>query len=203
MDTCTDKAPVDPSLGMKVTLAAIHARYSNVDQISTDDFYKKWTAIKNSNRQAAESASHDESTSDDLIILDVREKAERDVSFIEDSIWIDSSQDSKANVDTVKSIINEHVKTKPEKNVNLNVVAYCSIGYRSSDLIYNIDKNDIARMVPSSVKINFYNLNGSVFKWANEGKPLVNSGNLSTCFAHPYNAVWGKLLNKKLRKTAL
>ncbi len=43
------------------------------------------------------------------------------------------------------------------------------------------------------------NLEGSIFKWANEGKELVDCNNKKTECCHPYNYLWGKLLETKLR----
>jgi hypothetical protein len=43
------------------------------------------------------------------------------------------------------------------------------------------------------------NLEGSIFKWANEGKKLVDCNNKKTPNCHPYNYLWGKLLESKLR----
>ncbi|MFQ5964533.1 MAG: hypothetical protein ACE5KZ_09635 [Candidatus Scalinduaceae bacterium] len=41
-----------------------------------------------------------------------------------------------------------------------------------------------------------YNLEGSIFKWANEGKPLIQ-GHTTVQKVYPYNAYWGKLLKRK------
>ena len=46
-----------------------------------------------------------------------------------------------------------------------------------------------------------YNLEGSIFKWANEKRPMVDREDQPTSFAHPYNAVFGKLLNSENRKS--
>ena len=48
-----------------------------------------------------------------------------------------------------------------------------------------------------------YNLEGSIFKWANEGRILVDSEDKKTIYCHPYNMVWGKLLESRLRKYEL
>ena len=49
--------------------------------------------------------------------------------------------------------------------------------------------------------MSFFNLEGSLFKWANESRQMTNSEGCETKFAHPYNAVFGKLLNSDLRKS--
>ena len=51
--------------------------------------------------------------------------------------------------------------------------------------------------------IGVYNLEGSIFKWANENRPMVDVKDRKTIFTHPYNVVFGKLLRKELRKTTL
>jgi hypothetical protein len=45
-----------------------------------------------------------------------------------------------------------------------------------------------------------YNLEGSLFKWANEGRPMINVNNVKTPYAHPYHPVFGKLLDSSLRR---
>lgn len=49
-------------------------------------------------------------------------------------------------------------------------------------------------------KVVIYNLEGSIFKWANEGKDLQDNEGRKTVFVHPYNVIWGKLLNAELRR---
>jgi hypothetical protein len=42
---------------------------------------------------------------------------------------------------------------------------------------------------------NVTNLEGSIFAWANQSRPLVQEGK-PTDKVHPYNAFWGALLDK-------
>ena len=84
------------------------------------------------------------------------------------------------------------------KGENYAVVAYCSVGYRSSAFVdkmqrYIADTQD-------NKTYNIYNLEGSIFKWANEQRNMVDRSNNVTPFVHPYNIVWGKLVSSKLRK---
>lgn len=53
----------------------------------------------------------------------------------------------------------------------------------------------------ASTNVSVYNLEGSLFKWANENRHMINSQGETTKFAHPYNTVFGKLLNSELRKS--
>jgi hypothetical protein len=42
-----------------------------------------------------------------------------------------------------------------------------------------------------------YNLEGSIFRWANEGQSLVSQGQL-VAVVHPFNPTWGLLLRPGL-----
>ena len=72
-------------------------------------------------------------------------------------------------------------------NPDSYIVVYCSIGYRSSILARKLQELGFKKV---------YNLEGSIFKWANEGKPLVQE-QTTVYKVHPYNAHWGRLLEKK------
>ena len=84
----------------------------------------------------------------------------------------------------------------------VTVVCNCSLGYRSSalaqQLAYELDKPVHQELKSKTV---IYNLEGSIFKWANEGKDLEDNKGRKTVYVHPYNIVWGKLLNAELRSS--
>ena len=84
---------------------------------------------------------------------------------------------------------------------NKFVVAYCSVGYRSSALVDKLI-NHFESLEDHRWKatLELYNLEGSLFQWANEKRELVTCTGRKTVFAHPYNAVWGKLLDHNLRR---
>ena len=63
-----------------------------------------------------------------------------------------------------------------------DVVCYCSIGYRSCILANRINAIGAG---------NASNLEGSMFKWANEGREIVDDGGTATYFVHPYNWLFG------------
>jgi rhodanese-related sulfurtransferase len=72
------------------------------------------------------------------------------------------------------------------------IVVYCSMGYRSSSL---------ARKLQKAGFTNVANLEGSVFGWANEGRPLHRgTESVNPTKVHPYNGKWGKLLKSELRE---
>lgn len=74
---------------------------------------------------------------------------------------------------------------------NARVVVYCSVGYRSSALAEKLQKAGYT---------NVFNLEGSIFAWANEGRPVFRGETeLKPARVHPYDRKWGQLLKEELR----
>eukprot|EP00483_Globobulimina_turgida_P004107 UN04115 len=74
----------------------------------------------------------------------------------------------------------------------MNIYCYCSVGYRSSIMTQKLQDYGIK---------NVHNLQGSIFKWVNEGKPIVDNNENNVTQVHTYNTLWGLLLddpNKKI-----
>jgi rhodanese-related sulfurtransferase len=69
------------------------------------------------------------------------------------------------------------------------VVVYCSVGWRSSALGERLIKDGLT---------NVANLEGSLFAWANEDRPLEADGKPASR-VHPYNRTFGKLLRPEKR----
>jgi rhodanese-related sulfurtransferase len=69
------------------------------------------------------------------------------------------------------------------------IVTYCSVGYRSARFAERLQKAGF---------LSVRNLEGSIFQWANEGRPLVNSSGPTTT-VHPYDRNWGTLLDASRR----
>ena len=65
------------------------------------------------------------------------------------------------------------------------VVAYCSVGVRSSALAARLREVGIEEV---------HNLQGSLFAWANEGRPVYR-GRTRVAEVHPFDARWGALLD--------
>lgn len=68
------------------------------------------------------------------------------------------------------------------------IVVYCSVGYRSSRM---------ARQLRAAGYSNVSNLEGSIFEWANGGHPVERDGRRVEQ-VHPYNRLWGRLLDGDL-----
>jgi rhodanese-related sulfurtransferase len=67
-------------------------------------------------------------------------------------------------------------------------ILYCSVGFRSSRL---------AHLLSSRGMPGISNLEGSIFQWANEGRPLFQ-GNVPVKKVHPYGKRWAGLLKDGL-----
>jgi len=114
------------------------------------------------------------SRSEPVILIDARREDEFLVSHISGAKNI--PYNSKDPLEYLTNI-------KPDNPI----VVYCSVGYRSSILARKLQTLGFKKV---------YNLEGSIFKWANEGRPLVQ-GHTTVHKVHPYNARWGSLLERK------
>lgn len=109
------------------------------------------------------------------ILLDVRTEAEYAVSHLPGARRVDS----RASASQVAK----------ELERGRLIVTYCSVGYRSSQMAERLQKTGLT---------NVFNLDGSIFQWANEGRPLEQAGKPAK-LVHPYNRTFGKLLREDIR----
>jgi len=104
------------------------------------------------------------------ILLDVRTQAEFQVSHLPGARRVEPD----ARTGNVEATLDP----------NRPVVLYCSFGFRSSALAEKLMKAGMTDV---------FNLEGSIFAWANEGRPLERDGQ-PTSKVHPYNRTFGKML---------
>ncbi|MCL4179699.1 MAG: rhodanese-like domain-containing protein [Verrucomicrobia bacterium] len=107
-------------------------------------------------------------------LFDVRAPEEYAVSHLLGATRVDKVEDA------VKQIREGH----PARAV----VVYCSVGYRSADFAARLQSRGIT---------NIFNLEGSIFQWANEGRPVFR-GTAPVQVVHPYDPEWGRLLRREL-----
>ncbi|XP_074640165.1 uncharacterized protein LOC141898237 [Tubulanus polymorphus] len=176
------------SFTMKMVLSGVRAKFPTVNQINTENLCA-W--IQNGSCPDVDDGNNK------IILLDTRGENEHRVSHIKDATRIDP------DLEEVTSTLREIIANNEEKS--LSIVCYCSVGYRSTRMAERLSKTyaKIKRGDRDIPSIDFYNLEGSLFKWANESKPMVDINNKPTIYAHPFSVVWGKLLNKPLRKSSL
>jgi rhodanese-related sulfurtransferase len=109
------------------------------------------------------------------LLLDVRTPAEYAVSHLANARQVDPDADA--------------AKALPDTSKDTLIVTYCSVGYRSSAFAERLRRAGFT---------NVFQLDGSIFQWANEGRRLVRDGK-PVEKVHPYNARWGQLLDTERR----
>ena len=113
-----------------------------------------------------------------VVLLDAREAEEYAVSHL-------PAAHHAPSVDAALRI----VRQSPPDAV---VVAYCSVGVRSSALAARLRERGVAEV---------HNLQGSLFAWANEGRPVYR-GPTRVGVVHPFDAHWSTLLETELHGRA-
>jgi rhodanese-related sulfurtransferase len=140
-------------------VATVRHQFADVKQLATADL-AAWLADDSRPRPQ---------------LLDVREPEEYAVSHLPGAIRVSPD----ATADEVLARIDPG---RP-------VVAYCSVGYRSSQLVERLQAAGLTDVV---------NLEGSIFAWAREGRRLERNGQPVTT-VHPYDTRFGRLLRSELR----
>jgi len=112
---------------------------------------------------------------EDVVLLDARSEEEFEASHLGGALWAE-------NVRSARDIL----EARGGKPI---IVVYCSVGYRSSRLTRRLRSRGIE---------NVFNLEGSLFKWANEGRPVYR-GPQQVQSVHPFDEHWGELLDEALR----
>ncbi|MUL38043.1 rhodanese-like domain-containing protein [Gloeocapsopsis dulcis] len=108
------------------------------------------------------------------VLLDARDAAEYQLSHLQQAQRIDPQQPDLSDL---------------TQSQDTPIVVYCSVGYRSAK---------IATKLAEAGYKHVYNLEGSIFQWINEGRPVFQDSNQTTQ-VHPYDRRWGQLLKSKYR----
>jgi len=116
---------------------------------------------------------------DNVLLFDVREEGEYAVSRIPGAVRVDPG----IWTFSFMGQFGEAVRGK-------TVIFYCSVGVRSSKLAAQVQEE-----VMEAGATRVHNLDGGVFAWHNEERPLVNDQG-ETDFVHPYDPYWGQLVER-------
>ena len=108
----------------------------------------------------------------EVVLLDARSKEEFATSHLQGAVRATS-------VRKARNALDEH-------GGEPTVVVYCSVGYRSSRLAQQLRAQGIEDV---------FNLEGSLFKWANEGRPVYRDSE-QVRSVHPFDDDWGTLLQE-------
>lgn len=118
-----------------------------------------------------------DSTSARPVVLDARSKAEYAVSHVPTARRVDPDAERIPALDSLAP--------------DTPIVVYCSVGVRSARVTTALREQGFT---------NVSNLRGSIFRWANESRPVVRDGE-PVRVVHPYDATWGRLLDAELHAT--
>ncbi len=110
------------------------------------------------------------------LLLDVRIRAEFEVSHLAEARHVEPDS--------------EPAQVKLPVSKQAPIVTYCAVGYRSAAF---------AKKLRATGFTNVRNLEGSIFQWANEDRPLVKDGKPAQT-VHPYDSFWGSLLKTEKRE---
>lgn len=108
-----------------------------------------------------------------VILLDTRERSEYDVSHLPNAHWVGYKDFDLSRVADIPK--------------DANVVAYCTVGYRSEKVGEKLQKAGFS---------NVHNLYGSIFEWVNQGNLVYDNAGKTTPKVHAYSKKWGVWLNK-------
>ena len=162
-----------PDSALKVVEEGVQVRFSDVRHVDPDTFEKELAGGSGGGASSAAPASTTQP-----VILDIRRADEFAVSHLPDAIRIDP----KASAETILKTVGDLT--------GRTVVVYCSVGVRSSQLAQRVQRTLEAKGATRVV-----NLVGGIFRWHNEGRGLVR-GSLKTDLVHPYDAFWGRLVDR-------
>ena len=115
-------------------------------------------------------------TGDEVTILDIRSKAEYEVSHIAGARMIDYDNFRIEDVDDIPK--------------EADIIVYCSVGYRSEKVGEQLQEHGFRKV---------RNLYGGIFQWKNEGFDVVNQHSNATDSIHTYSRRWSKWLLNGVR----
>lgn len=115
-------------------------------------------------------------TPPETLIVDVRKPEEFSVSHLKHAV----------NIEDADVILELAEQQQAEQ-----IIIYCSVGYRSAKMANELEQlgwEDVA------------NLEGSMFEWANSGRPVF-LGEKKAEAVHPFDPFWGQLLDRQYHST--
>lgn len=156
-------------LGLLVLSTNACGQASSIEQICENPAFNKKVAKTLSHSVEFISPQSLNAIKERTYILDTREQEEYDVSHIPNAHYA-----SYSDFD-ITPLLNLPRDT--------TIVVYCSIGYRSEKIGEKLEEAGFTRV---------FNLFGSLFEWANQDYPLVNSFGDATNKVHTYNKNWSQ-----------
>ncbi len=117
----------------------------------------------------------------EIILFDVRERSEYNISHLKDAVRVDPNM-----------TVDDFIENYSDVTAGKTVIFYCSVGQRSSSFA-----NRVQDVLMSSGAKAAYNLKGGIFQWHNEHRLLFNNSAEPTPYVHPYNPLWGRMIENR------
>jgi rhodanese-related sulfurtransferase len=114
------------------------------------------------------------------VMLDIREMDEYVVSHLVGALRVDPD----AELADVLHTTGHDLKGR-------TIIVYCSVGVRSTELAARLRKG-----LKAQGAARIANLSEGIFGWHNAMRPLMRDGQ-PTPYVHPYDGLWGQLLNRQ------
>ncbi|NNE07020.1 MAG: rhodanese-like domain-containing protein [Gemmatimonadetes bacterium] len=125
------------------------------------------------------------------VLLDARAEKEYAVSHLPGAVW---APDLKAALRVLGPPPGEAGASGAATTDDVSggdpsrpVIVYCSVGYRSAQMADRLRERGYESV---------FNLEGSLFEWANEGNAVVRGDSVVTA-VHPYDRDWGRFLEER------
>ena len=112
------------------------------------------------------------SAAGEMLLVDVRRPEEFAVSHLRGAVNLEDP---------------DAIMALAEQQGTDQIVLYCSVGYRSARMAQALETKDGLSIV---------NLEGSIFEWANSGRPVF-VGQEAVTRVHPFDRRWGQLLDRR------
>lgn len=156
---------------MRIKLFALFTSISLIYACGQQTFDQKMQSLYNYTVPLITAGELDSLKNSELVILDIREKSEYDISHLEGARLVPYDDFDKKFVASI-----------PKKSP---IIVYCSVGYRSERI-----GEKLIEMGYTNVK----NLYGGIFDWKNKGYSIINNQNQPTDSVHTYNESWSEWL---------
>jgi rhodanese-related sulfurtransferase len=117
----------------------------------------------------------------DIVLFDTRESAEYATSHIDGAVRVDPAIAPQRFLAEYGELARGRI-----------AIFYCSVGARSTALADKVRM----RLVAEGAK-QVFNLEKGLFGWHNQRRALVDANGRPTDAIHPYNAFWGRLIDRQ------
>ena len=144
-----------------------------------EDLSRRYAAISHDTPAAVAELMECGETS--AFIVDTRSASEYAVSHLAGAFRVDPAVTREAFVEQLGSLLKGR-----------HVVFYCAVGLRSSQVATRL-----LPLLQAYDAKSVSNLSGGLFRWHNEGRPVVGAAGDACATVHPFNAYWARFLKSR------